>query len=693
MLKRFFFLAITFIQLFVWSGAYSDIYDIKLDKGFDLVDQEKYPQAIKLLQEVLQNASDNFQKFHALMLLQIAFSGTGDYERSIACGKAVIEIDPDIQAYQNLAYAYRRLEQYEDAISSYKSLLARAPDHVGANELLGLTLAHQHRYEEALGPLKKTLHLQGESTFLLQTLGLCYMRLQRHEQAIDAFERIIKIEKTPELLAKARLNIGDVYYLMGKHGKSIEQYAMITQEQDQDIYHQAQHYIRSLNRVPDDRKRKIIDGVPFPPHSYIAKTLGACSSATLKMVLNFLNDPISQKSIAEKVEDEDDASDPYTLWNFAVERGFQAYLGVASISDIKHWVNRGYPIIASILDPEFGWGHVTLVVGYDEFKDVIILHDVNHWIEEWEIPTADFQHAWNYYGQSSLFIFPVDVDLPHNFEANIYAQSCLQADRGGFLYNQGNKKAAFMALEAAVLDQPPLSITYAQLAKLYANENDSTKNAKADQYLSTALTMGSPNGATLLQAGIFYRIRKENAKATSMFKKGLELYPNAYELRKELASHYLKLRDFANTVIELEKQKTQCKQTTYCRDQKGINNDLYLSYMFLEDYERAIEAVQELVDLSSTSEEKLRSFGLLFGLGILHKQPEVSKESLHQILNLLSKDDPKRQVWYELLQAMDKPGMVVDVKLEKEREQAQVSLEPFYIINSDTVADSLGHAN
>ncbi len=691
MLKRFFFLSITFIQLFVWSGAYSDIYDIKLDKGFDLVEQKKYPQAIKLLQEVLQNAQDNFQKFHALMLLQIAFSGTGDYERSIACGKAVIEIDPDIQAYQNLAYAYRRLEQYEDAISSYKSLLSLSPEDVGASEQLGITLAGQSRYDEAIEPLAKALRLKGEDTFLLQTLGICYMRLQRYEQAIDAFERIIKTEKTPELLAKARLNIGDVYYLMGKHGKSIEQYAMITE--DQDIYHQAQHYIRSLNRVPDDQKRKIIYGVPFPPQSYLAKTLGACSSATLKMVLNFLNDPVSQKSIAEKVEDEDDASDPYTLWNFAVERGFQAYLGVASISDIKHWINRGYPIIASILDPEFGWGHVTLVVGYDEFKDVIILHDVNHWIEEWEIPTANFQHAWNYYGQSSLFIFSVDVDLPHNFEANIYAQSCLQADRGGFLYNQGYKKAAFMELESAVSNQPPLPITYASLAKLYANENDPIKNAKADQYLSIALAMAPADGATLLQAGIFYRIRKENTKATSMFKKGLELYPNAYELRKELASHYLKIRDFANTVIELEKQKTQCNRTTYCRDQKEINNDLYLSYMFLEDYGKAFETVQELVGLSSTSEEKLRSLGLLFCLGILHKKLEVVKESLHQILPLLSKDDPKRQVWNELLQAMDKPGTVVDVKLEKDREQARVSLEPFYIIKSDTVTDSTAHAN
>ena len=692
MRKRIFVLAIVFIQLFVSSDVCPDTYDGRLDKGFELLEEKKYLQAIKLLREILQNAPDNFQKFYALMLLQVAFSETGDYERSIACGKAIVKIDPNIQAYQNLAYAYRRLEQYEDAIRSYQRLLEISPDHGGANELLGITLAGQGKYEEAVDPLKKTLRLQGETTFLLQTLGICYMRLQRYEQAIDAFERIIQTEKTPELLAKARLNIGDVYYTKGAYDKAIEQYAMIGVEHDGDTYRLAQHYISSLNHVYDDAKRKIIDDVPFPPRSYIAITLGACGSATLKMALNFLKDPVSQKTIAEKVEPDDGATS-YALWSFAVERGFQAYLGVADLRKIKYWINRDYPVLISILSPEYGWGHIILVVGYDEFKDVIILHDVNHWIEEREIPTADFQHAWNYYGRESLFIFPLDIDLPHNFESDIYAQSCLQADRGGFLYNQGNKEDAFMELEAAVANQPPLPIVYAQLAKLYANENDPIKNAKADQYLSTALTMGLSNGATLLQAGIFYRIRQENAKATSIFKKGLELYPNAYELRRELASHYLKIRDFTNTVIELKKQKTQCNRTIYCHNQKVINNDLYLSYMFLEDYGRAMQAAQELVKLSSTPEEKLRSLSILFCLGILHKQPEVAKESLHKILALLPDDDPKRQVWNELLQAMDKPGTVVDVKLEKEREQARVSFEPFVIIKSDTVTDSIAHAN
>ena len=670
----------------VLLAACSDKLDTRIERGLELVQQKSYQQAIETLQEVLQ---DDPYNINALVLLQAAFSGIGDYEQSIAYGQVVLKINPNNQtAYHNLAYAYRRLGQYEDAIRSYKSLLACSPENEGANELLGLTLAGQSRYDEAIEPLTKALRLKGEDTLLLQTLGICNMRLQRYDQAIDAFERIIKTKKTPELLAKARLNIGDVYYAMGDYGKAIEQYTMIALEQDQSTYRLAQHYIKALNRLPDDAERKIITGFPFSSQSYITKIQGNCGSATLKMALNFLNDPISQKSVAKRVEDD---TTPYALWNFAVERGFQAYLGMASISDIKYWINRSYPTIVLILDPKNGRGHFTLVVGYDDLKDVIIAHDVNHWIEEWKIPTAEFQHAWNYYGRYSLFIFPSDIDLPHNFEANIYAQSCLQALKGEFLYYKKNRhQDALIELETAVLDQPPLPGTYAFLAKLYAN--DPTKNAKADQYLSTALSMGPSNGYTLSSAGVFYRTRTEYTDALSVLKKGLELYPNAYQLRKVLASVYIELRDYVNAVIELKKLKTACNQTTYCNDQKQINTDLLVSYMFLEDYGKAIEANQGLIDLSSTLEEKFQALKNHTALGILHKQPEVAKESLHQILELLSEKDPRRQDSNDLLQAMDKSGTVVDVELVKDLENREANFS-ILIIKSKAVADSLGHAN
>ena len=407
------------------------------------------------------------------------------------------------------------------------------------------------------------------------------------------------------------------------------------------------------------------------------------------MALNFLNDPIAQKPIAEAIKD-NDGTDPYSLWNFAVERGFQAYLGVADLQKIKYWVNRGYPIIVSILDPKYGEGHSTLVVGYDELKDVIIAHDVNHWIEEWEIPIAEFQHAWDYYGRSSLFIFPADIDLPHNFETNIYAQSCLQTERGRFLYGQGNKEAAFMELEAAVSNQPPLPIAYAALAKIYAD--DPSKNARANQCLSTALKMGHSNGFTLLHAGVFYKIRNENTTALSVLKKGLKLYPHAYELRQKLASVYTKLRDHANAAIELEVLKRHCNQITSCHDQEQINNDLFISNVFLSDYGNAIEANQELIELSSTLEKKYQALGKHIGLGILHKQPEVVKGSLRQILDLLPEDDPRRQDSNSLLQAMDEAGTVVDVELEKNLERGEVNFS-ILIIKPKAVADSIAHTN
>ena len=68
-------------------AACSDKLDTRIGRGLELVQQKSYQQAIETLQEVLQ---DDPYNINALVLLQAAFSGIGDYEQSIAYGQAVL---------------------------------------------------------------------------------------------------------------------------------------------------------------------------------------------------------------------------------------------------------------------------------------------------------------------------------------------------------------------------------------------------------------------------------------------------------------------------------------------------------------------------------------------------------------------------------------------------------------------------
>jgi tetratricopeptide (TPR) repeat protein len=96
------------------AGGGGEGRDSKLMPYIDLIEREKYQQAIDKLDKALVKAPDN----------------------------------PDL--LNLVAYSHRKLEHYEIALNYYQKALQIDPDHLGANEYLGELYLHLGDLDKAL---------------------------------------------------------------------------------------------------------------------------------------------------------------------------------------------------------------------------------------------------------------------------------------------------------------------------------------------------------------------------------------------------------------------------------------------------------------------------------------------------------------------------------------------------------------
>ena len=123
-----------------------------------------------------------------------------------------------------LGRAQTRLGRYADALSTYKEVLSRAPEHVDA--LAAVVQLHLRQ-----GDVERAAHLAGkiaaheprgrrapEAHF---TMGFAHAQKQRWAEAEAAFFRALDIDAC---YAKAHNALGNVYALRGDLGKAISAY-------------------------------------------------------------------------------------------------------------------------------------------------------------------------------------------------------------------------------------------------------------------------------------------------------------------------------------------------------------------------------------------------------------------------------------------------------------------------------------
>lgn len=121
---------------------------------------------------------------------------------------APMDQDPLHQAYEH--HSAGRLEA---AALSYRVVLARNPDHVEANHLLGVIQFQQGRTSEARAHLARATAAQGATAEMHNNFGVVLNAMGESEAAAAAFSRALDLK--PDY-AEAHNNLGSIHRLAGR---------------------------------------------------------------------------------------------------------------------------------------------------------------------------------------------------------------------------------------------------------------------------------------------------------------------------------------------------------------------------------------------------------------------------------------------------------------------------------------------
>ena len=213
--------------------------------GFDLDDLLK---AQKLVRD--NPTTHTFQK-----LLGDEFSDIEEYRNAIASYKKAIQIKPDYaDAHWGLGYTYENMGRNNEAIKKYKDALGYKPNSTVVRDLL--SKLEKKFYEEAIlkNPQDATAHMR---------LGIAYHNSMYFNKAIASFKEAIRIKP----------NFSEYYYYLGNTYKELVKYGS-TKEKHGYFQKAVSAYKEALRINPNnvlarnnlnELEQKIAQTTPAPP--------------------------------------------------------------------------------------------------------------------------------------------------------------------------------------------------------------------------------------------------------------------------------------------------------------------------------------------------------------------------------------------------------------------------------------------
>ena len=158
-----------------------------LEKASALFVQERYAEAIPLLERILKGDPNNLD---ALLRLATANSSLGRDERALEAFRRASAIAPksaDVRTY--LALHYARGRNWEQAVPLLERIVQEAPERLPAVEALARVRERQGRMADAVALRQKIHALRAPAAAELIHLGRVAMAAEQTPVALDAFEK------------------------------------------------------------------------------------------------------------------------------------------------------------------------------------------------------------------------------------------------------------------------------------------------------------------------------------------------------------------------------------------------------------------------------------------------------------------------------------------------------------------------
>ncbi len=128
--------------------------------------------------------------------------------------------------YGNLAVAYQRQKQFEEAAGYYEKAVALAGGEKWAWELnfnAGLCYMELRRYDRALEKLEKAKSLSGDNSDIRYQLGICYQRVGNFSEAINNYAESLALDTVNHLdVAMVSFHIGECYLGIREYDEAIK---------------------------------------------------------------------------------------------------------------------------------------------------------------------------------------------------------------------------------------------------------------------------------------------------------------------------------------------------------------------------------------------------------------------------------------------------------------------------------------
>jgi tetratricopeptide (TPR) repeat protein len=158
----------------------------KLDAGFvmgeALRQQEKWPMALKVYQEIVENDPDFAE---AQIKLSFVLHREGDQDEALDAAQAALRLNPNsAEAHKNAGLALQDMRRYDSAEKEYRQALNIKPDYSIVHYDLGLLLYYKGDFPRSIEEYKIALALDPNSIDARVNLGLSYAQINDAGNAI-----------------------------------------------------------------------------------------------------------------------------------------------------------------------------------------------------------------------------------------------------------------------------------------------------------------------------------------------------------------------------------------------------------------------------------------------------------------------------------------------------------------------------
>ena len=168
-----------------------------------------------------------------------------------ACDLVCIAIEAGFDSaylHRNLAIAYERLDEEEQAELHFKGALARDPDDPFTLNYLGYWWAESGRHlTQAINLIEQAVRLRPDSGFFVDSLGWVHYQLGNYQLAVEFLEKATMLEPEDAVIIA---HLGDAYWQTNRYNEAQYKWRYAAQ-------------ITEDTSLQADLQNKLVSGLPI----------------------------------------------------------------------------------------------------------------------------------------------------------------------------------------------------------------------------------------------------------------------------------------------------------------------------------------------------------------------------------------------------------------------------------------------